>query len=124
MVTLQGWADASRAAVDPLWLIAGGLSVVLLVLYLLNRPPGERDRAPPGGHYLGKIDKKSLPKMLVLPDRKKKHRSREQMENAIREAGARRRELEARAEALGITVDELLEREPEPDARRKKRHKS
>jgi hypothetical protein len=109
MVTLQGWVDASRAAIDPLHLIAGVLIAGLLLVWWLNKPPSARDQAPPGGHYMGNISPKKLPGMLQLPERKARRKSRSEMAEAIRKAADARR-----AEERGEPV--VLRRKPEDEA--------
>ena len=64
METVQEWVDATRAWVDPLYGMMALVALGLLVVWLLNRPATIRDRRMMGGHYLGKITPKTLPKML------------------------------------------------------------
>jgi|GEM_PF-5839407 len=118
MVSLQELADQTRTAFDPLHLIIVGFLAALLVLYLMNRPAGARDRAPPGGHYLGKITPKSLPGMLIEPEKKKKRKSRAEITDKIRKGAERRRAMENRAAQLGIDVEDL-EDDDEPAVRRR-----
>ncbi|WP_157966223.1 hypothetical protein [Oceanibium sediminis] len=95
MAVVQGWVDATRAWVDPIWLIAGLLLVALFTIARLNRAPTERDVGTQGAHYLGNIDPKKLPGMLNLP-RRKRLKSRAEMEKAIRKGAERRRLAEER----------------------------
>lgn len=95
MVTVQGWVDASRAWVDPIWLIAGLLVVALITVARLNRAPTERDVGTQGAHYLGNLNPKQLPGLLAGPKRKRL-KSREEMEKAIRKGAERRRRAEQR----------------------------
>jgi len=64
MEKIQGWVDATRAWVDPLYGMMAVVALGLLLVWLLNRPPTIRERKTMGGHYLGKITPKTLPKML------------------------------------------------------------
>lgn len=97
MATVQGWVDATRAWVDPLWLIVGCFAVGLICVWRLSQPATTRDVGTQGAHYLGNITPKKLPAMLVTPEKKKKAKSRAEMTRAIRKGADRRRAAEKRS---------------------------
>lgn len=96
MVTLQGWVDSTRALpIDPVWAFIGLLAVALGLVAWFNQPPTTRDQKMPGENYRGGITPKTINKMLITPKRKRL-RSRKEMEADLRKARAARRKAEAR----------------------------
>ncbi len=97
MQTAQGWVEASRGAVDPLWAIVICLAAVLAVMGWLAQPPdAARDRKPMGHHYRGRLTPKTLGRMLRSP-RPRRARTRAEMERAVARAARARRRAEGKA---------------------------
>ena len=98
MVEVQSWVDTTRAIqIDPIWGIIGIISIALGAVAWFNKPATIRDRNIAGASYKGKITPKTIDKMIVTPKRKRL-RSRQQMEAELRLARQMRRAKESRGE--------------------------